>query len=446
MLREKIDSNHAIIPPIGTIDINEINSNIYIQSITDSHFSFIHNSLLYTNMKYRINNLISFYEDDLQKFQDDYIEKNNIKDDINEIEKFMTIFLEIYDYNQYKDTKLEKHKKLFDSNKFPMPLCNYKSSFKKEGYFMLDYTLEDIFPSIYSAKILSDFLNNDFSNFDIFFEFFTKFFPSFIDLLNKTDRKNFKQNNLYEFDVIVNLAKKYQASIIKVITKYQILFKNLIDYTYNYTNDNDIINEFDPYFEPMKRFLVFRRINFLDFNYLINNIKTTNLYDVELYPVDTEKIYDKDILLKKFNKEYCNVNCSPKTYTNNVFSYFYYMIYTIIFNASYTIKKCKNCNKYFITYFDSNQLYCENIYSGTQTCKDIGNQIAQLKKQKYDLVYGKYRKIYSKKAMLVKRNPDIKSYKTEYENWKKEAQEYRDKLKKEEITNEEFEKWLDTNK
>ncbi len=76
MLREKIDSNHAIIPPIGTIDINEINSNIYIQSITDSHFSFIHNSLIYTNMKYRINNLISFYEDDLQKFQDDYISGN----------------------------------------------------------------------------------------------------------------------------------------------------------------------------------------------------------------------------------------------------------------------------------------------------------------------------------------------------------------------------------
>ena len=48
--------------------------------------------------------------------------------------------------------------------------------------------------------------------------------------------------------------------------------------------------------------------------------------------------------------------------------------------------------------------------------------------------------------MLVKRNPDIKSYKTEYEKWKKEAQEYRDKLKKEEITNEEFEKWLDNNK
>ena len=38
---------------------------------------------------------------------------------------------------------------------------------------------------------------------------------------------------------------------------------------------------------------------------------------------------DKDVLLKKFNKEYCKVNWSPKTYTNNVFSYFYYMIYTI---------------------------------------------------------------------------------------------------------------------
>lgn len=47
--------------------------------------------------------------------------------------------------------------------------------------------------------------------------------------------------------------------------------------------------------------------------------------------------------------------------------------------------------------------------------------------------------------MLVKRNPDIESYKLDYENWKKEAQEYRVKLKKDLITNEEFEKWLDNN-
>lgn len=71
--------------------------------------------------------------------------------------------------------------------------------------------------------------------------------------------------------------------------------------------------------------------------------------------------------------------------------------------------------------------------------------ISPTKKQQDDLIYGKYRKIYAKKAMLVKRNPDIQSYKDDYENWKKEAQEYRNKLKSETITNEDFEKWLDEN-
>lgn len=151
-------------------------------------------------------------------------------------------------------------------------------------------------------------------------------------------------------------------------------------------------------------------------------------------------------LLKEFDNWHIRPIYTNEIVASNIFGYFYYMTYTILKNYYYNIKKCKNCSKYYIVENSSKQLYCDNLYNENQTCRDIGNQLAQLKKQQDDLVYGKYRKIYAKKAMLVKRNPDIESYKIDYENWKKEAQEYRDKLKKEKITNEEFEKWLDTNK
>ena len=50
-----------------------------------------------------------------------------------------------------------------------------------------------------------------------------------------------------------------------------------------------------------------------------------------------------------------------------------------------------------------------------------------------------------KKSMMVKRNPDIESYKTNYENWKKEAKEFLNCIKNGTKTYDEFDKWLDEN-
>ena len=434
------NSNCTIIPKIGKVNINKLNPNIYItNSNIPTNFDFVYSSLLYTNMKYRISNKIPFIEDDLTKFRDKYIKEDN------KIE-FYKLYKDIYSCNLNEQKNLTKYSKLFSSNKIPMPVCNYKSGFKKDGYFIIYYYFDNLTPSIKTTEVLSTFLNTDFSDFDNYFEFFTKYFLSFINLLDSTDKKYLKPNHFFEFKEIELLAKKYQKVITKEIISYQTIFKNLIDYTYNYTNDNELLETPDIFFDKMKRFFIFRKTNHSSFDCLINNIKTSSLYDVELYSNDTEKIYDKKELLRRINEEHDKISWGPQTYTTSIFSFFYYMIYTIVFNNSYAIKKCKNCEKYFFTSIDSPQLYCDNIFTGMQTCKDIGNQIAQMKKQKYDIVYGKYRGIYSKKAMLVKRNPDIKSYKIDYENWKKEAQEYRDKLKKELITNEEFEKWLDNNK
>ena len=105
----------------------------------------------------------------------------------------------------------------------------------------------------------------------------------------------------------------------------------------------------------------------------------------------------------------------------------------------------KNCGKYFIT--DNPRInYCNNLFKGKQTCRDIGNQIAQRIKQENEIVYGKYRKIYAKKAMLVKRNPDIEVYKIDYENWKKEAKEFMDAIRNEKKTYKDFDNWLYENK
>ena len=154
---------------------------------------------------------------------------------------------------------------------------------------------------------------------------------------------------------------------------------------------------------------------------------------------------EKDLI--KFFKSAPDYDVEPdySSSNDNIYGILYVTLFQFVLNNKYLIKKCKNCGKYFIT--DNARInYCNNLYKGKQTCRDIGNQIAQRIKQENEIVYGKYRKIYAKKAMLVNRNPDIEVYKIDYENWKKQAKEFMDAIRSEKKTYKEFDKWLEENK
>lgn len=124
--------------------------------------------------------------------------------------------------------------------------------------------------------------------------------------------------------------------------------------------------------------------------------------------------------------------------SSNIFAIFYIILYHLTFITDTYIRKCKNCNKYFLT-SKSNTVYCENIFSNNQTCREIGKQLTQKKKQEAETVYGKYRKLYARKAMLLKRNPDIYSHE-DYDNWRKNAQDFLKDMKEDKKTYEEFDK------
>ena len=54
-------------------------------------------------------------------------------------------------------------------------------------------------------------------------------------------------------------------------------------------------------------------------------------------------------------------------------------------------------------------------------------------------------KKFANKATLLKRNPDVYS-KEDYDNWKKEAQQYIQDIKNGLKTEDDFDKWLDKHK
>lgn len=56
----------------------------------------------------------------------------------------------------------------------------------------------------------------------------------------------------------------------------------------------------------------------------------------------------------------------------------------------------------------------------------------------------KFRKIQQKKCVYANRHDDIPSYREDYENYNRIGNQFKDDIKSGKATEEEFDKWLDT--
>ena len=319
-----------------------------------------------------------------------------------------------------------------------------KTKSSKPGYYDLKdgdsgyFTIDTITNTQPLCSELISFLNCDFDNFDECFMWFTKFFTSYIIYIGEKAINKFEINKFYSFSKVKNLFKEYYEKIKKDSKYGQELFSKFVDYIFNLNN----IKEIDD-FSTKIRFYIYYNSHFKELDRFINNHFSMPQGFSFRTISDIKGNTEKDLI--KFFKSEPSYEIEPNysTSNENIYGILYVTLFQFVLNNKYLIKKCKNCGKYFIT--DNPRInYCNNLFKGKQTCIDIGNQIAQRIKQENEIVYGKYRKIYAKKAMLVKRNPDIEIYKKDYENWKKKAKEFMDAIRSEKRTYEEFDKWLDS--
>lgn len=317
---------------------------------------------------------------------------------------------------------------------------------------------------------LIEFLNLDFNNFDDFFKFFCTFFFLYLDKIPEEQLckifKGFDKNIIHiGTNKPLHIANKvllkqcaetfYEAEKDSLI-KIQLLFRNFVDYIFN--NNREIrLNKLS----NAQRFYIFQNITkYLkeiskDYicNYSLNFSFTDEDFMNELFgeikqgisnPLSNENFLINTITKNDPNGEKI-VGNKYDFKTNNLFTYFYIILYHIVLNDIDYIKKCQVCGKYFFS--DKNTtLYCNGEYAKGITCKEYGIKTSQKRKENEEPVYGKYRQIYAKKAMAVKRNPDIECYKTNYEKWKKEAKEFINDIKASKKTYDEFDEWLNTQK
>ena len=397
---------------------NKVNSNIHI-SINNGE-EIKHITLLYGNPDYKLPEGVSVL---------DIIKGCLTEDEYKEYEELFTEHLKTKPFPN-------EIKRKIDHLNIPKKLHYYELGELSNCHFFIKNHF-----SIYDRGTnLIDFLNTNFSNFDEYFVWFTKFFTSYIKYFEKSDMENLKIDKSYSYDEIENLGQKYFKLIKKDAIKVQRIYSEFVDYIFNkhpLENSRTMTSQM--------RFYIYYTSHFKTLKPYVTDFKIDDAFNYKIFPEYLETSEDKLLEFFTTGQHFADVYSETNATSSSVYTILYITLFKFVEENKYIIKKCKNCGKYFIT--DNPRInYCNNLFKGKQTCRDIGNQIAQRIKQENDKVYGKYRKIYAKKAMLVKRNPDIEVYKNDYENWKTEAKKFMDAIRSEKKTYEDFDKWLDENK
>ena len=131
--------------------------------------------------------------------------------------------------------------------------------------------------------------------------------------------------------------------------------------------------------------------------------------------------------------------CSPVLYPLHISDMIDYSLRSCV-ERGITVRRCKNCGRWFPQTGRVSAEYCERpVASGQQTCREAGAFQQWTKKQSDDPVFKAYRKEYKKRFAWIKagRITDEQFY-----AWSEQAREMKKKCDREVITLEEFKDWL----
>ena len=119
----------------------------------------------------------------------------------------------------------------------------------------------------------------------------------------------------------------------------------------------------------------------------------------------------------------------------------------IVRHENLQIKTCLNCGRYFIPNYRQNEIYCDLANSDqSPTCKEKGANEQYKKNLENNETQALYRRIYRQKFMIAQRNKDSKAIQKDFEQWKKEAKDKVNKMKKGKLTEKEVYDWILKNK
>ena len=130
----------------------------------------------------------------------------------------------------------------------------------------------------------------------------------------------------------------------------------------------------------------------------------------------------------------------------NIISIIALIFKEFISNNHNTIRQCQNCGNYFVPTNLNETKYCNIEFEDTgKTCRQIGKELAYKKSLNKDKTLNMYRKRYMSLASSVSHYGTDKAIER-FEKYKTEGAIMKAKYQNNEITAEEFEKWIENTK
>lgn len=131
--------------------------------------------------------------------------------------------------------------------------------------------------------------------------------------------------------------------------------------------------------------------------------------------------------------------CSPVLYSASIPDMIDYSLRSCV-ERGITVRRCKNCGRYFPQTGRVSAEYCERpVPRGQQTCREAGAFQQWTKKQSDDPVFKAYRKEYKKRFAWIKAG---RISDTDFYAWSEQAREMKKKCDRDVITLEEYVEWL----
>ena len=131
--------------------------------------------------------------------------------------------------------------------------------------------------------------------------------------------------------------------------------------------------------------------------------------------------------------------CSPVLYSASIPDMIDYSLRSCV-ERGITVRRCKNCGRYFPQTGRVSAEYCERpVPKGQQTCREAGAFQQWTKKQSDDPVFKAYRKEYKKRFAWIKAG---RISDTDFYAWSEQAREMKKKCDRDVITLEEYVEWL----
>ena len=222
--------------------------------------------------------------------------------------------------------------------------------------------------------------------------------------------------------------------------EWQDNFKRCVDFVYNLNGNEELKDEED----KLAKFIAYT-IKDSDFYTYSQDIEiiTDNYINIHnKYHYDTLNKLIEGIKNKNQKLELHNVYTSK-----NLTSICFAVLDQIVRHENLQIKTCLNCGRYFIPNYRQNEIYCDLVnIDNLPTCKEKGAGEQYRKNLENNKIQALYRRIYQQKFMIAYRNKESKVIQKEFEQWKKEAKDKVNKMKKDKLTEDEVYNWLVQNK